>query len=1027
MIFMRLASVLLGIMLVMAGAFAFVDSIQTYRDSGFSQAGDVFKDGAAVYVKVWDGSTNGSNPNFTSSQPIVVNLANGTIQINLYVYDNGGGSDNGTDGYYRGLFHVSSATWSDPLDYIKLANADIAQVKTDLDSDGNYGYFNLTADYVPPAITSCTVTPNATWLAAGQNFTVTLNGEYNGNAWFTYNNTNRSMPGNGTYTLTYTVLPGETSTAEITCWHNDTAGNENSTLTPEKLFVDTQAPVITPVSPAGGSWTKNNFVPVVFNATDAPSGVVKANVTVNAVTYNHTNSSGTFTANSALPLADGNATVNVYAEDAAGNSATATWWFLVDTVAPVANFTGPTNSTYNSSNIAFTATPYDERSPDVNCSYAWYRSNGTLAGSQALGFIANATTNTTVQALADGFYYYSYACNDRAGNNAVVATTYFTVDTTPPAIAWLAPAAGSWTNNNMTGFSFTVTDAVSGLANVSSATTSGTYALSNAGSTYNGTATVAPADGMLNITITAVDNANNTATLSSWFMVDTVAPVITVSSPANTTYTNATLNFTITPVDALSQNTSCHFASHQLTKGGTTFDYSVDTGSILNNTAFSWLPTLGDGGWYTSNYSCTDLAGNTATGAFPGFTVDTHAIWASSGSINTTLVNNASCALIDGNVEDDYSGAGIAIAQVNGTALATTWDGFNYSALFCPAGWPDGNYAVRVFVNDTVGNTDYIALGNITVDSTPPVITPLMPVNGTVYNDSAIVVNATANEPCVIWEDYIYNPADGSTGWGTSINATGELSYYAVNTGTSITNGNYTVWLNCTDLAGNIGLTANMTVFINDTTPPAAVGGVTATGGTAQVALSWPANMELDLSNYTVYYSTSSGGPYTEITTTTLMSYTQVNLSAGTTYYYIVRARDRVGNLGGASAEASATTASGGSGGPGGGPGGTSGASAPRHSDPPAALPNEEPVQLPQPPAQEPEHGTQLPATTEPVEPVAPQPTPAPEIPVVGPITGLLFQEGSLLYGLAALLALATAWIIWSVSKQQAKRKWYEK
>lgn len=42
-------------------------------------------------------------------------------------------------------------------------------------------------------------------------------------------------------------------------------------------------------------------------------------------------------------------------------------------------------------------------------------------------------------------------------------------------------------------------------------------------------------------------------------------------------------------------------------------------------------------------------------------------------------------------------------------------------------------------------------------------------------------------------------------------------------------------------------------------------------------------------------------------------------------------------------------------------------------------------------------------------------------------ITGLLFQEGSFIMGLAGLLAVLSAWILWSASKTRAKRKWYEK
>ena len=64
---MKSIAILLGVLIVLAGALALTDTIQTYRDSGFSDTGITFRDGATIYVQVWDNSTNGSTMRFTKS------------------------------------------------------------------------------------------------------------------------------------------------------------------------------------------------------------------------------------------------------------------------------------------------------------------------------------------------------------------------------------------------------------------------------------------------------------------------------------------------------------------------------------------------------------------------------------------------------------------------------------------------------------------------------------------------------------------------------------------------------------------------------------------------------------------------------------------------------------------------------------------------------------------------------------------------------------------------------------------------
>lgn len=92
---------------------------------------------------------------------------------------------------------------------------------------------------------------------------------------------------------------------------------------------------------------------------------------------------------------------------------------------------------------------------------------------------------------------------------------------------------------------------------------------------------------------------------------------------------------------------------------------------------------------------------------------------------------------------------------------------------------------------------------------------------------------------------------------------------------------------------------------------PAAPTGLTATRGNAQVTLDWANNTESDLAGYFVYRATTSGGPYTLVssaqTPLTASNYTDTSVTNGTTYYYVVTAEDNWANESAYSSQVSAT------------------------------------------------------------------------------------------------------------------------
>ena len=437
------------------------DTTATYRDSAFTIAGSVFKDGSTIYVNASDGKTSAPA---TNKRGGIAYTDLPTNNITFPVYDNGTGDDfDPNNKIYRGHFTMGTVATNDtePVNHLQMVDGGSATIWIDLDMNGDWIPFSITADYTSPTITQCNVTPDANWTGIGKNFTVTLQGEANGFAWFSYNGTNHTMVDmtGGNYALNYTVQMSESHKANLTCWHNDTAGNEASTTTPEELWVDTLGPVITAVNPVEGEWTNNSLVNISFNIMDGASGVNATSTLVwaNGILLNTTNVGGDYNSTTMIAYAEGNVTVVVNATDNVGNEATESWNFTVDTQAPwLVNMSAPlNNSKLTNGNVQFNVTGYDALSDQIYCGYDY----GLLE--DLIGWINNATLNTSYFNRADGVHVATPFCQDLANNIASGDPVTYTVDTTPPAIT--VALNNNYVNENQTvQITATVTDLTPG-------------------------------------------------------------------------------------------------------------------------------------------------------------------------------------------------------------------------------------------------------------------------------------------------------------------------------------------------------------------------------------------------------------------------------------------------------------------------------------------------------------------------------------------------------------------------------------
>ncbi len=146
-----------------------------------------------------------------------------------------------------------------------------------------------------------------------------------------------------------------------------------------------------------------------------------------------------------------------------------------------------------------------------------------------------------------------------------------------------------------------------------------------------------------------------------------------------------------------------------------------------------------------------------------------------------------------------------------------------------------------------------------------------------------------------------YHVKRGTTSGGpyTQIGAPTTTSY----SDTSVTNG--TPYYYVVSAVNSAGESANSSqASATPVAPPAVPTGLTATAGNQQVSLSWTASA--GATSYNVKRGTASGGPYTTVASPTTATYTDMGLTNGTPYYYVVSAVNSAGESANSS-EVSAT------------------------------------------------------------------------------------------------------------------------
>ena len=284
------------------------------------------------------------------------------------------------------------------------------------------------------------------------------------------------------------------------------------------------------------------------------------------------------------------------------------------------------------------------------------------------------TTQLALNSAVDKTHTVAFTATDKAGNVSSPVSFSFTLDTIAPTVTITSPTSGLTTNSNPT-IAGTVTDAGSSVKLLQAAVDGGaaqTVAVVNG--SFQFTTQLAlngSVDKTHSVAFTATDKAGNvSAPVNFSFTLDTIAPTVTITSPASglTTNSNPTIAGTVT--DAGSSVKLLQTA----VDGGAAQTVTVVNGSFQFTTQLA-LNGSADG-THTVAFTATDNAGNVSAPVNFSFTLVTAAPTITITSPASGFITNAN-PTIAGTVT---GAASLQAALDNGSfAPVTLQSGGNFS------------------------------------------------------------------------------------------------------------------------------------------------------------------------------------------------------------------------------------------------------------------------------------------------------------------------------------------------------------
>lgn len=311
-----------------------------------------------------------------------------------------------------------------------------------------------------------------------------------------------------------------------------------------------------------------------------------------------------------------------------------------------------------------------------------------------------------------------------------------------------------------------------------------------------------------------------------------------------------------------------------------------------------------------------DLLTSVGSGSYTLNSLDTTAPTISAGTPSGTLVYTTTSTTMGVSTNENATCRFSTFSGSNYSSMVstfTTTGGTNHSTTI--SGLTSGNtYTRYIRCQDTAGNantTDYIVTFSVASipDTTAPVISA---VTTNTVTSSGATITWTTNENSDTQVDYGLTTAYGQS---STLNSSLITSHSVVLTGLSA-NTTYNYRVKSRDGAGNLATGVNQTFTTSslpDTTAPSIPTGLTVTSGSqTQALLTWNASTDVagvsQSASGVAGYQVWRGGVF--IATSTLTSFNNSGLIAGTTYLYQVASFDNAGNISNRTSSVSVTTQS---------------------------------------------------------------------------------------------------------------------
>jgi len=381
------------------------------------------------------------------------------------------------------------------------------------DSAGNSNSSSITfsMDTQAPTITISIPPSDNIWYNYNTNVNFTATDTNLQACWWTNNSgvSNHTLATCGT-NVTGQVWDSGTNTVKV--YANDSFGNVNSAT---RIFkIDMIKPQINVTYPVNGS----NLLTasLTLNYTVSDTNIQACKYSLNSGLTNTTITCGNNV--SGLTAAQGTNIWTVYVNDSAGNVNSSSTTFSVDSQVPTVSIVIPTANGlwFNyQTNVNYTAS-------DVNLQACWYTNDSGL-----INTTVTCGTNITGKTWPQGLNTVTVYANDSYGGIGS-ATRTFNIDTINPLLSIVYPLSGANFSTTTIGVNYTVSD-----TNLNTCKWTKNGGSTNTTLTCGTNITSTFTEGLNTVIIYVNDSANNQNSTNVTFRVDTIGPILNVTSPGN--------------------------------------------------------------------------------------------------------------------------------------------------------------------------------------------------------------------------------------------------------------------------------------------------------------------------------------------------------------------------------------------------------------------------------------------------------------------------------------------------------------